>query len=148
MQSAWWSIKKSWKFHDQIGEDDNFGKNFKIWASDDIPLKRYWRVRQDLCECAMDKRHGPVLLAIRLLARERVQNHTSKQGWMCNEYTACDSIVGTMGTGPWVIAAPSVKSSVNVKWIYGMSPYCWQDGPCPEREYTTSVKTTVNVQWI
>ena len=106
-------------------------KNFKIWASDDVPLKRYWRIRQDLCECAMAKRHVAVLLALRLLARERVQNRPSKQRWMCNGYRECGSFVGTTGPGQSV----SEHRPSRLVWMCNGYPACClivdTTGTCP-----------------
>ena len=95
-------------------------KNFKIWASDDVPLKRYWRVRQDLCECAMGKRHVAALLALRLLARERVQNRPSKQSWMCNGYRECGCFVlTTVLASQWVNIVRQVlsESAMDIRHI-------------------------------
>ena len=149
-QIAGWGISQFWIFHDKIWHRKLIFEinKFQIWASEDVPLKRYRWFHQGLCECAMDSRHVAVLLALRVMARERVQNRPSKQGWMCNGYTACDSIVGTTGTGrEWV-----QHHSSRLVWMCNGYTACRHivgtSGTGPWVSAEQSVKTSVNVQWI
>ena len=84
------------------------GMGAYCWHYGYWPMSECRTPRQNKGECAMDIWHVIGLLAIRELVREWVQHHPSRLVWMCNGYTASDSIVGTTGTDPWVILKENV----------------------------------------